>query len=96
VSGGSYDYLCYAEPDEYPQKLHDFERMADRLARLGFHDPSVETFALIGDIRSFRARMEATKKRLADVWRAVEWYDSCDYGLDQVGEAVAKYRGGGA
>jgi hypothetical protein len=30
---------------------------------------------------------------LADVWKAVEWWDSCDSGEDAVEEALKKYRG---
>lgn len=32
------------------------------------------------------------KKGLDNVWKSIEWHDSCDWGIDQVKEAVEEFR----
>jgi hypothetical protein len=93
MSGGSYEYLFAKDIDDL---LHNPElrNMADRLAGLGYaRDAAAETEELILLLRQFQVRVEVRVKRLADVWKAVEWWDSRDSGEDAVKEALKKYRG---
>lgn len=94
MSGGSYDYLCYKETDDWlagvPERA---QQMGDRLAELGYPDAALETATAILAARAARVRMEAILRRMQPVWKAVEWMDSGDWGPDDLAAAVAEYRG---
>ena len=95
MSGGSYDYLCWAsELDQLLEKQHHLSDMAERLAGLGYaDDAATETTHLLLAMRQWRIRAAAHVDRLTDVWKAVEWWDSADWSEDRVHEALTKYRG---
>jgi len=93
MSGGSYDYLFYKDPDELLNSLSTIQDMTDRLAGLGYADDAAsETEYLLLTIRQFENRISTMKARLEDVWRAVEWWDSNDSGEDGVKKALDAYR----
>ncbi|WP_329521188.1 hypothetical protein [Spirillospora sp. NBC_01491] len=99
MSGGSYNYLCWVT-HHHPllEKLAtmrgDLDDMSTRLAELGYApDAAAETEELLLLLRQWENRAQARVNRLADVWKAVEWWDSCDWGEDRVHEALAAYRG---
>ena len=52
-----------------------------------------ETEELIIILRQFQNRVNARLERLSPVWRAVEWWDSCDTSEDGVKKALSEYRG---
>ena len=94
MSGGSYDYLCHKFAEDWLSGVPESaQRMADRLAELGYHDAAVETNTIIAVARAAAARMQAHLDRMEPVWKAVEWMDSGDWGPDKVAEAIASYRG---
>ncbi|MFE4867721.1 hypothetical protein [Streptomyces sp. NPDC056682] len=83
MSGGSYDYLYWQVP-ELGGHVGQLEAMAERLEALPY---AAEAAA------ATRRILEAiSDEKLADVWRAVEWWDSGDYGEDQVREAIDEHR----
>ena len=93
MSGGSYNYLCFADADEILNKLGVLEEMSDRLAGLGYADDAAEETQMLAlQIRHIRNRLNASVKRLKSVWRAVEWWDSSDSSEDGVKAALEKYR----
>lgn len=95
MSGGSFDYLCFAETDALPQRLAQVEEMADALAAYPDGEAaSLDTHELVAIIRTAERRIEARRRRLADVWKAVEWHHSHDYGPDAVGRALKAYYDG--
>lgn len=55
--------------------------MVDRLRELGHRDVAADVEQALARLRGF-----------ADVFQAVEWYDSNDWSKDQVDEAVSRYR----
>lgn len=96
MSGGSYDYLCHSwNLDDLLGKRHSLEQMADRLAGLTEVDfPGVTaatraTMRLVHQLRMWDTHAEAQLELLRDVWKAVEWWDSCDSGPDHLVEALA-------
>src|SRR5215207_487543 len=95
MSGGSYDYLCYqGDLDELIGRKRTLREMADRLAGLGYaQDAAAETEELLVMLRQWEVRAQVRAKRLQDVWKAIEWWDSCDWSEDRVKEALAEYRG---
>lgn len=97
MSGGSYNYLCHKEATDLFEAEGDLEGMSSRLAGLGYaKDAARETEELLLILRQVRVRIQARADRLNRIWRAVEWWDSCDVGEDAVKEALAKYREPGA
>ena len=95
MSGGSYNYLCWASDlEEINGKRHTLRAMADRLAGLGYaQDAAAETEELLVMLQQWEIRAQVRIKRLSEVWQAVEWWDSSDSGEDGVREALATYRG---
>lgn len=97
MSGGSYEYLCYAYGlDELLKKRTELERMADRLAGLdeqtfpGVTAAAGATLQLLALIRLWERHTDAQADLLRGVWQAVEWWDSCDSGPDRVREALTE------
>lgn len=95
MSGGSYEYLCHTwDLDDLLAKRGELERMSARLSGLGWaEDAARETEELLVMLRQWQIRAETRITRLRDVWKAIEWWDSCDWSEDQVREALAAYRG---
>lgn len=94
MSGGSYDYLCVKEADDLFADASQLQRMADRLAGLGWaEDVAKDTYDLLAIITTQRTRVDAAMRRLRDVFHAVEWWDSMDWSEDQVRQALDTYRG---
>lgn len=94
MSGGSYDYLgTVFDLDMLLDKAHQLDAMRDRLAGLGYaKDAAMETEELIRTLRQFQVRIEVGINRLQPVWKAVEWWDSHDWGEDAVKKALEDYR----
>jgi hypothetical protein len=92
VSGGSYNYLCYAEDiSTLGDRVSDLQEMIARLAEI----PGAEA------ARAASAQVLATMEHalrqaqdLHDVWHAVEWHDSCDWSEDQMLEAIQAFSEG--
>ncbi|MFD6490682.1 hypothetical protein [Streptomyces sp. NPDC060188] len=95
MSGGSYNYLCHAfDLDDLLERRHSLREMADRLAGLGYaEDAAKETEELLVLLNQWGVRAMVRKNRLAEVWKAVEWWDSSDRSEKGVHEALAAYRG---
>lgn len=96
MSGGSYDYASLADHlDDVLAKRQGIDQLADRLASLdesefpGARAAAVLTQQLLGQLRVWEAYVESQTRLLGGVWKAVEWWDSCDWGPDQVREALA-------
>lgn len=95
MSGGSFNYLCHTwDLADINEKRGDLEAMASELAGLGYaQDAARETEELLVMLRQWEVRATVRIERLREVWKAVEWWRSCDYSEDQVREALAEYRG---
>jgi hypothetical protein len=94
MSGGSYSYLHRALwLDLMVKQLDDLEEMAERLEGLGYAaDTAWETRQLLLTLRSASALTDVTTQRMFEVWKAVEWWDSGDWGEDSVVDALTAYR----
>lgn len=96
MSGGSYGYLCYKETAELfgCSCLENMEEMETALLRMGYKDIAQDVRRLIEYIHSAENRIGVLHEQLADVFHAIEWYDSGDYGKDQMLKALESYRQG--
>lgn len=96
MSGGSYNYLCdrdardlvgdwYSTLQEMSEDLHSVfpNTKAD-----------IHTDELVRLIGHLSVEIERRSKALQDVWHAVEWWRSCDYGYGEVDVAVKLYEAG--
>jgi hypothetical protein len=102
MSGGSYNYLCSAlDLEDLLNKRSDLEAMADRLEGLSLIEfPGAAaagrlTRELLLKITLWESHASVYAAALSDVWKSVEWWDSCDWGPDQVREELAKLTNGG-
>jgi hypothetical protein len=88
VSGGSYNYLCF-HTDNLTEYRGDLDEMAKRLNGLPWAEDAAAATRRVQELleQAYQAAEE-----LSEVWRAVEWWDSCDWGEDQVREEIAAYR----
>lgn len=94
MSGGSYDYLCFADAEDVLGRHRNLRAMADRLDKL-CPEAAAETRAIFDGPGSLYAELEARLTRLTDLWQAVEWRDSGDRGQDQLDKAIEEFRAQG-
>lgn len=78
MSGGSYNYLCYAGIDSIGERRDDLEAMRDRLNELGYQRAAQGTQEVLDALDKLSSQLD----RMHTAWHAVEWLDSGDYGLD--------------
>lgn len=81
MSGGSFNYLFTQEP--YSDR--DLELMAQWLRDHGMPEAAEDTLAL---------RCPRASGALEDLWRAVEWHVSGDWGVERVERAHHVYKHG--
>lgn len=102
MSGGSFNYLCCRDVDDMVDRDDaDLDAMRAELATRPDAALAVEGIDMLRvklatlrqerEAQRLREReVDAFKGRLNDVFRAVEWWRSCDWGEDRVVEALAK------
>lgn len=88
MSGGSLDYLYRKSVGEAVES-DDFDRLLEEIETYDRRNAWIAAATLYG-IKQRYAQMQKDWDALSDVVRAVEWNLSCDYGRDQVEEALDK------
>lgn len=87
MSGGSYNYLC-TRVQPLDEQRCDLENMARRLEGLEWAGAAAaETRRVIRLLDEANAAAD----RLAGAWRAIEWWDSCDWGEDHARRDVEAF-----
>lgn len=94
MSGGSLNYLYRKDADELWNYLNELEEVEDYLLKNNAYDVAKDVRRLIEYIKSSRIRIEVLRENLSDVFKAIEWHQSGDYGKDSVDKAIEKYRKG--
>lgn len=94
MSGGSWNYLCYKDIDELMNgsSTELLQDMADRLNSAGFEDVAKDTQRLVEYIKSASIRIETLFEALSPVFKAIEWFDSGDWGEETLNNEILKYR----
>lgn len=94
MSGGSWNYLCCKDIDELMNgsSIELLQDMVDRLNSAGFKDVAKDTQRLVEYIKSAKIRIETLFEALSPVFKAVEWFDSGDWGEETLNNEVLKYR----
>lgn len=94
MSGGSWNYLFCKDIDELMNgsSTELLQDMVDRLNSAGFKDVAKDTQRLVEYIKSARIRIETLFEALSPVFKAVEWFDSGDWGKETLNNEILKYR----
>lgn len=95
MSGGSLNYLCYREGADLFDHIDEMERVEAELLRRGYKDIAKDVRRLIEYIQSAENRIGVLNDQLQDVFKAVEWRISADYGDDDLVKHLEQYRKGG-
>lgn len=95
MSGGSLNYLYCKEPAELFERIYDMEIVEDVLLREGYCDIARDVRRLIEYVKTAENRITVLHNNLKDVFHAVEWYISADYGKGTMLKAFEEYRNGG-
>jgi hypothetical protein len=86
MSGGSYNYLCDAT---LLDREYDVRRMADRLQEMSHRHVAIAKAARKTQLLVYLMELvQEAGDDLHNVWHAVEWRDSNDWGDDQMVEAI--------
>jgi hypothetical protein len=86
MSGGSFNYLFSRELID----SSDINEMATAILKLANGTQTKawkDTFSILQKVQEIRD----LQVKLHDVWHAVEWYHSNDYGWDQAVETILEY-----
>jgi len=91
VSGGSFNYLYYAAGDvgEIGRRLDALKEMSEWLNK---YAPESHAACDTIEVLTAIAAVEFASDRLRDVWHAIEWFESCDIGSDQMLAALREYQ----
>ena len=95
MSGGSHNYLCYAETPDIIGRTADMEEMEQNLIELGYIDIAKDVRRLIEYCKSAQIRIGVLFEQLENVFHDVEWYHSGDIGRETLIERLEQYRKGG-
>ena len=97
MSGGSFNYLCFAELEDLfsGARSDDMREMVDALCAAGAEDAAAETERLMALCEGQLVRIKARHERLAGLWQAMEWWQSCDTGEADWRAALEQWRMGG-
>lgn len=95
MSGGSFNYLCYAEMPDVLGRTADMKDMERVLIALGYNDIAKDVRRLIEYCKSAENRISVLFEQLEDVFHDIEWERSGDIGKDSLINTLEKYRNGG-
>lgn len=93
MSGGSFDYLCFAAGDaaELAERRSQLAAMAAALEEVG--TPKARLAARnTRDVDRLLAGAERISQGLADTWHGIEWWHSRDWSREQATEAIEEYQ----
>lgn len=94
MSGGSLNYLHCREPAELFENIENLEEVERELLSRGYADIARDVRRLIEYIQTAENRIEVLSRQLRDVFKAVEWNLSGDYGDKTMEAVLEKYRKG--
>lgn len=87
MSGGSFNYLCFKSPGEAIES----GSLADMFTVLYREFPNSYAASHTARLLAVRDELRRRVEELHDVWRAIEWWKSCDWSREDAERAVAAY-----
>lgn len=94
MSGGSLNYLHCAETGQLFCRIDDMEQVEAVLLAEGYEDIAQDVRRLIEYVKTAENRISVLQHNLANVFHAVEWYLSADYGKNTMLGVLNLYREG--
>lgn len=94
MSGGSHNYLCFADVPELIMRTNDMADMEQELIKYGYTDIAKDVRRLIEYCLSAENRIRALHDQLSDVFHSIEWYDSGDWNAEELKKELDKYKMG--
>ena len=94
MSGGSHNYLCWAQMPEILDRTADMEDVEQHLIAEGYEDIAKDVRRLIEYCKSAEIRISVLFERLEQVFHDIEWYHSADIGKETLLQTLEKYRKG--
>lgn len=94
MSGGSLSYLYLKEPGDLFNHVEDLETVEQELLQRGYTDIARDVRRLIEYILTAENRISVLADSLRDVFHAVEWCCSGDYGESSLRKHLENYRNG--
>ena len=95
MSGGSYNYLCFAPMTDVIKRVADMGEMEDFLLKAGYTDIAKDVRRLMEYCKSAENRISVLFERLEEVFHDIEWYESGDIGKESLIKTLEEYRIGG-
>ena len=92
MSGGSHNYLYRAEMPDIINRTADMLDMEKALIQEGYPDIARDVRRLIEYCLSAENTIGILFAKLEDVFHAIEWYHSADYGRDTLIDHLEAYR----
>lgn len=86
MSGGSYNYACFAADDlqEALGHIDDFNAIAERLERTGHREAANAVRSYISRLDDFEKETNRIGAEIMPILKAVEWVDSGDWTEESV------------
>lgn len=96
MSGGSLGYLYNREPHELFEatQVQHMEEAAAEAYNAGYKDIAMDIYRLVEYVNSANIRVAVLAEQLEEVFHAIEWRLSADYGDDDLRKALEAYRAG--
>lgn len=92
MSGGSFDYLYQRKARElfvhYQDEIKEMEKM---LRKMGFDVIANDTLEILLLFEMFEKEVDRRVSELSEVWKAVEWYSSGDWGGEKLIKVAKEY-----
>lgn len=95
MSGGSHNYLCWAEMPDIIGRTADMEDIEQTLIQEGYTDIAKDVRRLIEYCKSAETRISVLFEQLENVFHDIEWYDSADISKETLIKRLEQYRKGG-
>ena len=93
MSGGSFEYACFAvEEWSSFSKLDQVREIENYLRSNGEHEAADEVYQFILFIETVQRRLDVQTKRIKDILFAAEWWASGDWGADNFKSSFADWQ----
>lgn len=94
MSGSSFQYLCYQDAHKLGsgQYLQELQRMHKALVAMNATEAAQATLRVLNLLEYQQAEIEKAASQMHDVWHAVEWFHSGDYGEEKCQEILEKWK----
>lgn len=94
MSGGSLNYLYTKEPSNVFDwdYIDELELVEEELLKRGAKDIAKDVRRFIEYIRTAENRISLLQEQLSDIFHAVEWRLSGDFGEDDLQKSIQSYR----